>query len=90
MQKFSLGRVVATLGALEAIVVAGSSPDEFLQRHVSGDWGDVCEEDGQENEFALGKRLRLFSVYHLDDGVTIWVITEAGWSATTLLLPDEY
>ena len=34
-------------------------------RHASGDWGDVCEEDRQENEFALENELRLFSVYHL-------------------------
>ena len=38
--KFSLGQIVATPGALEAIRDSGESPADFLARHVSGDWGD--------------------------------------------------
>ena len=88
--KFSMGLVYATPGALEAFEEADESSLTFLMRHVSGDWGDVCEEDRKENEFALGEHLRLFSVYHLCDGTKIWIITEADRSVTTILLPDEY
>ena len=59
-------------------------------RHESGDWGDVCDSDRQENEFALDKMLRLFSVYHLRDGTKIWIITEADRNITTVLLPEDY
>lgn len=86
--KFSLGRTLATPGALEAL-----SPEEILtalSRHVRGDWGDCCPEDVAENEFALDKYLRLFSVYHSAAGVKFWVITEADRSVTTVLLPHEY
>ena len=88
--KFGPGQVVATPGALTALEESGDSSLGFLRRHVSGDWGDVCEHDRQENEFALDKYLRLFSVYHLRDGTKIWIITEADRSVTTILLPSEY
>ena len=57
---------------------------------IGGDWGDCAPEDAAENEFALGKYLRLFSVYHSATGEKFWVITEADRSVTTVLLPEEY
>lgn len=52
----------------------------------------MCDEDKAANEEALVDGLRLMSVYkrkdHPDD--TIWIITEADRSATTILLPSEY
>jgi len=88
--RFSLGQVVATPGALEALTESGQSPDEFLRRHVSGDWGDVCEEDQEANENALRYGERLLSSYRTSKGTKLWIITEADRSSTTLLLPDEY
>ncbi len=88
--KFNMGSVFATPGALAAFEEADDSSLPFLMRHASGDWGDVCNEDRSENEFALDRQLRLFSVYHLSDGTKIWVITEADRSVTTILLPSEY
>ena len=88
--KFSMGRVVATPGALCALEEAFESALGFLSRHVSGDWGDVCAEDEQENDFAMGEHLRIFSAYHLRNGTKIWIITEADRSVTTILLPSGY
>ena len=85
-----MGRIVATPGALDAQKEARESFLGFLARHAVGDWGDVCEEDWQENEFSLNRHLRLLSVYHLHNGTKIWIITEADRSATTILLPEEY
>lgn len=90
LPKFPLGRTVATPGALAALAEAGQSPAEFLERHVSGDWGEVDEHDAKENEFSLENDLRLLSAYTLKTDVRIWVITEADRSATTILLPEEY
>jgi hypothetical protein len=89
-EKFSLGRIVATPAALEALQRAGQNPLDFLARHVSADWGEVCEEDRRENEFALQHGFRLLSVYTTQAGDKLWVISEADRSATTLLLPQEY
>jgi hypothetical protein len=87
---FSLGMVVGTQGAVEALAAAGQGPQEFLDRHVHGDWGDVAEKDKQENDFSLQHGFRILSAYTTRAGARIWVLTEADRSATTLLLPDEY
>jgi hypothetical protein len=88
--RFSLGDVVATPGALDALREAQQEPLELLRRHQTGDWGDLDEEDQAENEFSLTHDLRLLSAYTLPTQVKIWVITEADRSVTTLLLPSEY
>ena len=87
---FPLGQVVATPGALDALATAEQSASVFLRRHVTGDWGNVCEEDAQENKFSLEHDFRLVSAYTLESGVMIWLITEANRSVTTFLLPSEY
>ena len=84
---FRLGQVVGTPGALQAFEETGENPLEYLLRHVTGDWGDLCEEDKAENQLAIEQGLRTFSAYMLNNGTKIWVITEWDRSATTLLLP---
>ncbi len=88
--RFQLGQVVATPGALAAFGESGDNPADYLRRHQSGDWGEVCDEDRQENEYSLLHGFRLLSSYRLGSGTKIWVITEADRSATTVLLPEEY
>lgn len=88
--RFLLGHVVATPGALAALTASGQTPDEFLDRHISGDWGDLCAEDQQANEVAIQDGNRILSAYTLRSQVKIWIITEAGFSSTALLLPSEY
>lgn len=87
---FSLGQIVATPGALSALERANQTAGEFLLRHVAGDWGDLDCHDIAENEYSLTHGFRLLSSYRTTAGETLWVITEADRSATTLLLPDEY
>jgi hypothetical protein len=94
--RFQLGQIVATPGALRALEASGQTPDEFMRRHVEGDWGTVCQEDKAANDEALKDGSRIISAYVLADGDTkLWLITEAQdddgrRAATTLLLPDEY
>ena len=88
--RFPLGQLVATPGALAALEEAEQDPLELITRHVTGDWGNLEEEDKQENEFSVNRQLRILSAYKLPTGDKIWIITEADRSATTLLLPSEY
>jgi len=37
-----------------------------LTRHISGDWGDLCDEDKQVNEAAISSGERVFSKYLMD------------------------
>ena len=87
---FPLGRLVATPGAIDLIRSAGEDLlPALLERHQSGDWGDVPEEDARENEFSVRHGFRIVSSYRVA-GERFWVITESDRSATTLLLPSEY
>jgi 3'-phosphoadenosine 5'-phosphosulfate sulfotransferase len=91
-RKFSLGKTVMTDGIA---ALAEENPDFFedvffaLGRFVSGDWGDICEEDKGENELALKHEGRLMGVYE-SGGTVYWIITECDRSVTTVLLPEEY
>lgn len=87
-----LGKVFATIGAVEAFSETVGSEDLgiYLARHANGDWGDIDEYDSQENQFALVHGLRVLSAYRLLSGEKIWIITEADRSSTTILLPSEY
>ena len=87
---FVMGKLVATPGALEKLNEAGQKPIDFLARHLSGDWGDLGEEDRRANDIAIAEGTRLLSAYRLDTGTKIWIITEADRSSTCILLPEEY
>ena len=87
---FALGQTFITPGAEEALQIAGQTATEFLRRHMSGDWGELSDEDVRENEFSLKEGLRLLSAYQTGKGQKLWIITEADRSATTILLPSEY
>ena len=89
-QKFPLGQIVATHGALDAVRTSGDSAHELLTRHASGDWGEVCDDDERLNDDAVHNGERLLSAYRLKDGTKVWIITESDRSVTTYLLPDEY
>jgi hypothetical protein len=85
----SLGRVLATPGALKLLSEAGAHPFDYLARHATGDWGELCAFDRRQNEIALREGYRILSSYDVS-AERVWVITEADRSVTTILLPEEY
>jgi len=87
---FNLGQIVGTPGALIAMEEAEQHPVELLVRHVTGDWGDLEDEDKKENELSVKQGFGIQSAYELETDVKVWVITEWDRSATTILLPNEY
>lgn len=86
--RFQPGTIVATIGALQA--ADRTQIAALLARHLSGDWGDLGDEDKQANEDALKHGDRLVSKYELTPGTELYVITEWNRSQTTVLCPDEY
>lgn len=110
-QLFQLGRVVSTPGAADAMMDIDieaikaipkgwdfiTTAQGLLQRHATGDWGDMDAEDKASNDASvrdgqgtIGWGNRLMSAYKLSDTLTIWIMTEADRSVTTFLLPEEY
>ena len=89
MGLFPLGLVVATPGALKLLQEISEDPLYYLDRHRSGDWGDLDNYDRKENELAFKHGWRIVSSYPVGEKA-IWIITEADRSVTTILLPEEY
>jgi len=89
----NMGRLLMTRGVND-LVAEDEAFTKFvmgsLTRHQSGDWGDLTDEDKQENELSLKVGYRLLSAYESEGLPKIWIITEADRSATTILFPVEY
>lgn len=98
MEKLELGRVVVTIGVNEE----SKHSEEFqvfiqlcLNRHQSGDWGDLSEDDKKSNDYSLENNGRILSSYDIPEEMDIsecklWFITEWDRSVTTALFPSEY
>jgi hypothetical protein len=84
-----LGRVLGTPGALKLLMEAGGRPSDYLARHATGDWGELCSFDRRQNQIALREGLRVLSSYSVGEK-SVWIITEADRSVTTILLPEDY
>lgn len=100
---FNPGRTVITGNALELLtLICPPVLDEgfyqvaphglalgLLERHISGDWGDLDEHDKAVNDERLRSGFgKLLSSYNVRGEEKIWIITEGG--NTTILLPSDY
>jgi len=90
----NFGRVVAT--AALAAAVPHHQITALLDRHASGDWGELDAEDKTANdEAARTGDGRLLSSYDTPDYGKIWIITndirgEGDGPVTTVLFHDDY
>ena len=92
--------VVATNKAVDLIAkLPGVNITVILNRHFSGDGGNLCSEDKVINKRAIKDGSRVLSSYKYSDADgkshDVWVITEAAddqgvREVTTVLLPSEY
>ncbi len=82
---FPLGRIAATPGALS--LDCNFTP--YLAMHECGLWGDLEQEDWEENDLSVKEGFRILSAY-VHQGRRFWIITEHDRSLTTVLLPSEY
>lgn len=88
-----LGRTVMTRGIAAEVEKGNISEADLtrlLDRHRSGDWGNLCCNDRELNEYAVMNNERVFSSYDVEGIGKVWVITEADRSVTTILFPSEY
>ena len=64
-QKFDLGRVVITPAATAALDASGNALADLLERHQTGDWGDVTQHESSVNERGLVEQFNLQSAYDI-------------------------
>lgn len=99
---FRAGLIVHTDAAYDALEaahgherIAGTMPgSEYVNRHLSGDFGDVDEELRQANLSAIETGHPVYSSYRLPTGDDLWIIIEAERAIghrpqTSLLLSTE-
>lgn len=87
--KFSLGQVVVTRNCLNFAQEHGINLTQLVERHASGDDGDLCKADQQLNDLAIETEGRIFSSY-LINKKKFFVITEWDRSVTTVMLAEDY
>lgn len=73
--RFHPGRLMITRNAKD--VLPHMEVDAAIKRHLQGDWGDVCQSDGELNEEALlnGDRCQRrcgFVVFRRTENVEKW------------------
>jgi hypothetical protein len=90
MDLFKLGVCVCTPAALELLESLEKTPHDLITRHVTGDFGDLDDEDLAQNCLAIEQGYQVFSDYHLAAGARVYVITEGDRSCTTVFLPSDY
>ena len=87
-----LGKIYATKGVADC---AKQSPlfsmelAAIFSRYCGGDWGELCQEDREQNDQAVIYGERVLASYETSAG-KVWIITEWDRSATTFLFPSEY
>lgn len=92
---FYLGKLVFTEGGDRILDL--EEPDEdlldLLKRHVSGDWGEVSQEEKDRDDKAIKDGSRIMSAYTLSTGKKIIILTEAsnklGHREVTRILASE-
>ena len=85
---FTLGEIFVAPRAEILLQNLGMNPASLFLRHVTGDWGDVSNDQRRANEEAVREGGSILSAY--GEGIRrIYVITEADRSHTTIRSADE-
>ncbi len=71
---------------MEVMKTNGITPADLLDRHVLGDWGDVCDEDKGLNDDAVQHGDRILRRNTVGKS-KLWVITEGDRSSTCICCP---
>lgn len=93
---FSPGEVVMTSGFVNCFGskdIAETTAIGLVGRHLSGEFGIICEDDVAANKRDIKRGGQILSKYEVgithDKTVMVYVITGPGHAQTTLLLPSE-
>ena len=68
---FSIGKLLATPAALEALEEANVDIIDLVERHIAKDWGDLSDDDKRLNDEALHDGSRILLAYNLPTDVKI-------------------
>jgi hypothetical protein len=75
--KFELGQVIVTPQVCQWLDNHAVTVEELLERHCSGDWGNVSSTQASFNDEAIHQGMSLNSTYSLASGKSVNVFTRA-------------
>lgn len=84
---FTLGKIVVTDAVSR--IIGMPTIHQLIEKQLGYDWGNICKDDWYQNDAAVENNDRVVS-RHIVDGETLFVITEADRSTTTILFSYEY
>lgn len=87
--RFDLGRVVVTPRASEALRAGGLKLEDLLNRHQSGDWGNVSDQTAEVNARAVQNGFALVSAYDMPTGERVTVFTRPDRTYTLVHVARE-
>ncbi|HEX4961651.1 MAG TPA: hypothetical protein VF173_12480 [Thermoanaerobaculia bacterium] len=85
---FEPGQVSILSEAAAALAESSEDAKLFLDRHVTGDWGEISPADRSANTLALAIGGELLSSYRTSLGVALSVMTDARGSETYIYSDD--
>lgn len=88
--RFKSGMFCVTNGGRGAMERSAQSPAEFLHRHLTGDWGELCDEDMEVNEQAVQRGGMILSHYRTARGERLYVHTPRDRTRTIIMTPEEW
>ncbi|MGU9648505.1 plasmid related protein [Salmonella enterica] len=84
---FPAGCLYITHG-INDLIIQGTDITPYLNQHLHGDWGDICDDDKNANNHAVSSGGMILSAYQITPECKIWTLTDGG--TTTIMLPCEY
>lgn len=90
---FQIGNLMCTAAINAAMHEPDSSFElevrEAIAKYLGRDWGLCSKDDWSANDMAIKYGDRVMGSYQTSQG-TVWIITEADRSYTTILFPSDY
>lgn len=86
---FEIGALAFSEGVERLMHEGRLDPIPYLERYLRGDWGDVSDDQWQQNNAALKSGERLDAHYAVTRELRIRILTGAQRNATLIALPSE-
>lgn len=87
---FQLGACVVTPAAQRALERRGLRAADFFALHHAGNIGSLMDDEWQHNVYARLRGEPVYSIFSIGDGKSVYLLTDADRTQTTLMLAEEY
>ena len=87
---FEIGALEFSKGVETLMHEGRLDPIPYFERYMRGDWGEVDDDQWQQNNAAVQSGKRLDAHYVVTRELSIRIVTDAERNATVIGLPSEF